>query len=110
LILANLALAGMPILAGFPPRLAVWEGLATNSLPLALCVLVGSLGLFSSAVRSLAAFTSVPEGTKWGSRETLVQRLLLLAGLLSLFLLGLFPQWVLPLWNKLPAIFPNLPQ
>jgi len=110
LILANLALAGMPLLAGFPPRLAIWEGMASSSIPLAFCVVIGSLGLFVSAVRTLAALTSAPEGTAWGARETHVQRLLVLVGLLGLFLLGLFPQWALPLWTKLPAIFTHLSQ
>ncbi len=110
LILANLALAGMPLLADFPLRLAIWEGMAASSLPLALCVLIGSLGFFASAVRTLTALTSAPEGTPWGTRETLVQRLLLLTGMLGLFLLGLFPQWALPLWKSLPALFTHLTQ
>ncbi len=110
LIMANLALAGLPILAGFPAHQAVWEGLAHGSLPLALWVLVGSLGLFASAVRVLAALTSAPEGTNWVTRETQAQRLLEGIGLLGLFLLGLFPQWALLLWTKLPAIFEHLGQ
>ena len=69
LVLANLALAGMPLLAGFPAHQAVWEGLARSSLPVAFWVLIGSLGLFASAVRVLAALTAAPEGTPWGARE-----------------------------------------
>jgi NADH-quinone oxidoreductase subunit N len=110
LVLANLALAGMPLLAGFPAHQAVWEGLARNSLPVAFWVLIGSLGLFASAVRVLAALTAAPEGTPWGTRETQTQRLLLVIGLLGLFVLGLFPQWALPLWTKLPTIFAHLGQ
>ena len=110
LVLANLALAGMPLLAGFPAHQAVWEGLARISLPVAFWALIGSLGLFASAVRVLAALTEVPEGTPWGARETRTQRLLLATGVLGLFVLGLFPEWVLPLWTKLPAIFLHLGQ
>jgi len=110
LILAILSLAGLPLLAGFPAHQAVWEGLAHSSLPLALWVLVGSLGLFASAARVLSALTSAPEGTNWGTRETRVQRLILGVGSLALLLLGLFPQWALPLWTKLPAIFEHLGQ
>lgn len=110
LILANLALAGMPLLAGFPIQLAVWEGLARSSLPLAFWVLIGSLGLFISAVRVLAALVSAPEGTTWGIRETRSQLFFEILGFVGLFLLGLFPQWTLPLWTKLPAIFEHLGQ
>jgi NADH-quinone oxidoreductase subunit N len=110
LVLANLALAGMPLLAGFPAHQAVWEGLARTSIPVAFWVLMGSLGLIASAVRVLAALTAAPEGTPWGARETRTQRLLLAVGVLGLFVLGLFPEWALPLWNKLPALFQHLGQ
>jgi len=110
LVLANLSLAGMPLLAGFPSHQAVWEGLARNSLSVAFWVLLGSLGLFAAAVRVLGALVAAPEGTLWGSRENTTQRLLLAFGMLTLFVLGLFPEWVLPLWTKLPAIFQHLGQ
>jgi NADH:ubiquinone oxidoreductase subunit 2 (subunit N) len=110
LVLANLALAGMPLLAGFPPHQAIWEGLASKSLPMVMWMLTGTLGLFFSAVRVLMAFATVPEGAQWESRETIPQRILLSIGFLALLLLGLFPQWVLPLWTKLPVIFTHLGQ
>ncbi|MBE3117209.1 MAG: hypothetical protein IMZ50_00455 [Candidatus Atribacteria bacterium] len=108
LVLANLALAGMPLLAGFPPHQAIWEGLASTSLPVVIWVLIGNLGLFFSAVRVMLAFAAAPEGAHWESRETAAQRILLAVSFLALLLLGLFPQWVLPLWTKLPAIFTHL--
>ncbi|HEX7619623.1 MAG TPA: proton-conducting transporter membrane subunit [Anaerolineales bacterium] len=110
LVLANLALAGMPLLAGFPPHQAIWEGLASKSLLMVMWMLTGTLGLFFSAVRVLMAFATVPEGAQWESRETIPQRILLSIGFLALLLLGLFPQWVLPLWTKLPVIFTHLGQ
>jgi hypothetical protein len=79
-------------------------------LTLALWVLVGSLGLIASAVRVMASLTSAPARTNWETHETQTQRILVMVGLLGLFLLGLFPQWVLPLWTKLPAIFEHLGQ
>jgi NADH-quinone oxidoreductase subunit N len=110
LFLANLTLAGMPLLAAFPAHQAVWEGLARVSLPISFLVFIGSLGLVASAVRVLAALFSALEETDWGIRETLSQRFFVVVGLLGLFLLGLFPQWALPLWTKLPVIFEHLGQ
>lgn len=110
LILASLALAGMPLLAGFPAHQAIWEGLASSSLPLAFWVFIGSLGLFASAVRMLAALVTAPKEIHWKAGETRTHRFFLLGGILALFLFGLFPQWVLPLWTKLPAIFEYLGQ
>jgi NADH:ubiquinone oxidoreductase subunit 2 (subunit N) len=110
LILSNLSLAGIPLLAGFPAHQAVWEGLARSSLSLAFWVFIGSFGLCASAVRVLAALVMTPEGVRWEVRETRPQQFFLAVGWLTLFLLGLFPQWVLPLWTKLPALFEHLGQ
>jgi NADH-quinone oxidoreductase subunit N len=104
LALSILALAGLPLLAGFPAHQAVWEALASISLPFTSWVFIGSIGLFVSAVRVLLAFTIAPSKSPWEIRETTGQRLFVGAGILGLFLLGLFPQWALPLWTKLPAI------
>jgi NADH-quinone oxidoreductase subunit N len=110
LLLSNLAMAGMPLLAGFPPHLAVWEKLASSSTGFAIWVLAGGVGLFLSAIRTLMAIFISPEGIHWESHETISQRILLSIGCLALVLLGLFPQWVLPLWTKLPEIFNHVGQ
>ena len=110
LVLANLSFAGMPLLAGFPPHQAIWEGLASKSLPVVVWVLIGIIGLFFSAIRVMLAIVGTLEGTHWESHETRVQRVLLVLGSLALLLLGLFPQWALPLWTKLPSFFIHLGQ
>jgi NADH-quinone oxidoreductase subunit N len=110
LVLANLALAGMPLLATFPSRQALWEGLAATSLPNAIWALIGSIGLLVSTVRVLTAVTAAQEGVRWESHETSTQRVFLIVGCTAIILLGLFPQWVLPLWTKLPVIFSHLGQ
>ena len=110
LVLANLTLAGMPLLAGFPPHQAIWEGLGAKSLQMVLWILIGNLGLFVSAIRVMMVITRAEEGSKWESRESNLQKLLLSIGLLALFILGIFPQWVLPLWTKLPTVFIHLGQ
>jgi formate hydrogenlyase subunit 3/multisubunit Na+/H+ antiporter MnhD subunit len=110
LVLANLALAGMPLLAGFPSRQALWEELAITSLPNVIWALVGSIGLLVSAVRVMIAISATQAGIQWESHETGAQRVLLLIGFFAILLLGLFPQWVLPLWTKLPVIFSHLGQ
>ena len=110
IVLAHLSTAGFPLLAGFPPRLGLWEGLAGNSLLLAVWLLVGTLGLLTGAVRSLAALVMAPEYAPWESNETWTQRLMLGLGILGLFLLGVFPQVVGPLLENLPLMFSRLGQ
>jgi NADH-quinone oxidoreductase subunit N len=108
ILFSAFSILGLPLLAGFPPRQALWHGLATTSLSSVGWVLIGCIGLFIFAAKVLTIMVSAPEGTRWESRETWTQRILLTIGMLMMILLGLFPDWVLPLWNKLPTVFPHL--
>jgi NADH-quinone oxidoreductase subunit N len=108
LILATLSNAGFPLLAGFPPRLALWEALAQGSIGAAIWYLVGLLGLLVSAVRMLAVLVREKEETPWVFKEDLVQRGMLGLGVIGLFVLGLFPQAVGPIIDKLPLMFTHL--
>jgi NADH:ubiquinone oxidoreductase subunit 2 (subunit N) len=107
-ILAHLSLAGIPLLACFPIRQALWEGLARQSPGAAIWVLIGSLGLVTGSIRSLAVLSMAPEGTRWEVHESWPQRIFLMLGALALILLGLFPQWATPLLTWLPSVFEHL--
>jgi NADH-quinone oxidoreductase subunit N len=109
-VLSNLALSGLPLLASFPAHQAILEKLTAGSQFLAFWVVLGSMGLFLSAIRVLATFSNASKGSTWCTHETRGQRFLMICGLLGLFLLGIFPQWALPLWTKLPLIFEHLSQ
>lgn len=106
--LAHLSVAGLPLLAGFPFRLAIWERLAMQSPPAAIWLGLGLLGLLTGAMRTLATLAMAPAGTDWTSRETWPQRILLAAGILLLIVIGLFPGLALPLPVDLTALFEQL--
>ena len=108
LILATLSNAGFPLLAGFPPRLALWQSLAQESTGAAIWYLVGLLGLLLGAVRMLAVLVMQKEETGWSLNENLVQRGMLGVGILGLFIIGIFPQSVGPIVEKLPLMFQHL--
>lgn len=108
LVLASLALTGMPLMASFPIRQVLWEKLAMFSSPSALWFGIATLGLWIGALRSLAVLIAAPEDMPWKSQETWDQRVLIGLGLLGLFVFGLFPQWVQPLLVNLPAMFEHL--
>lgn len=108
LVLAAFSSAGLPLLAGFPPRLALWEGLARDSFGAALWFLVGLLGLLTGALRILAILVMAPEGAVWSSHETRSQRVMLGIGVVALLLLGSLPQLVRPLLVDLPLMFLHL--
>ncbi len=107
-VFSNFTLAGMPLLAAFPARQALWQNLAAQSLSLALWFGLASIGLWIVALRSLAVLTMFPDHTPWASRETWPQRILLGVGLFGLFVSGIFPQWTQPLLANLPAMFEYL--
>jgi len=109
LVLASLAVTGAPLLASFPMRQVLWENLALVSLSSALWFGFANLGLWIGALRSLAVLIASPDEKKpWKSLETWDQRFLIGVGLLTLFVLGLFPQWAQPLLSNLPAMFEHL--
>lgn len=105
---AHFSSSGIPLLAGFPPRVAIWETLSETSLLAAFWFGIGLLGLFLSAVRSLAALVSAADFPYWQSQENWPQRILLGAGIVVLFLLGLFPQIVQPLLSTFASMFEHL--
>jgi NADH-quinone oxidoreductase subunit N len=108
LVIANLSMAGMPLLAGFPPHLAIWMEMVPISLPIVIWGLVGCVGLFIGAVRVLLVISTPSEGNNWESQETSAQRVTLFIGIFVLLFLGLFPQWVMSIWIKLPEVFIHL--
>jgi NADH:ubiquinone oxidoreductase subunit 2 (subunit N) len=109
-VLSNFALAGFPLLAGFPPHLALWSGLAKYSISSVFWAVAGILGFLLCAIRVLVIFVSSPTSVAWEMRETSWQRILLAAGFLALLLFGLFPQWITHFWENFPAILPHLGQ
>ena len=108
LILSALSTAGFPLLAGFPPRLALWNGLAQQSLSAGFWFLIGILGLAAGAIRMLAIMVIADEKIIWTSKESWAQRSLLGIGVIGLFILGLFPQIANPILDKLPLMFQHL--
>ncbi|MBN1454477.1 MAG: hypothetical protein JW963_25895 [Anaerolineales bacterium] len=108
LILAHFSVAGFPLLAGFPIRLALWEGLASQSLGAAFWFLVGVLGLLTGATRTLAVLVMAPQGTGWELQERWGSGIMIGLGVIGLFILGIFPQIFRPIMANLPAMFEHL--
>jgi multicomponent Na+:H+ antiporter subunit D len=108
-ILANLSIAGFPLLAGFPVRIGLFESLARISLGETIWLSLGVLGLLAGAFRTLMVATRSEEsGVE--VRETRTQLILIAAAVLALFVMGLVPQASRFLLDNLPALFGNLGQ
>lgn len=108
MIVATLSTGSFPLLAGFPSRLALWEGLARVSIGAAVWMAIGIIGLLISAFRSLAVISMADEYSAWTFRETPTQITMLGLGMLGLFILGLFPQSVQVFLADLPLMFEHL--
>jgi len=108
IILAHFSVAGFPLLAGFPIRLALWEGLASQSLGVAFWFLIGILGLLTGATRTLAVLVMAPQGTGWEVKDRWGSGILIGLGMIGLFVLGIFPQLFRPIMANLPAMFEHL--
>jgi len=108
LVLATLSTSGLPLLAGFPARLALWDGLARVSLTSALWMGVGIIGLFTASFRTLAVISMADEYTGWEVSEDWLQGIMLGLGMIGLFILGLFPQAAQYFLSNLPAMFEHL--
>ena len=108
MIIATLSTGAFPLLAGFPARLALWEGLSRVSLGASVWLGIGILGLLTSAFRSLAVISTAEEYTTWERRESLAQAIMLGLGIIGLFILGLFPQIAQYFLSELPAMFEHL--
>ena len=108
LILANLSMAGLPLLAGFPARLLLGNALNGQSNSLAPLLLVGLLGILVASFRSLAALFRPHSTDGWRLRETRLQVVMLGAGMGLLIALGLFPQLTQGFLSGLAGMFEHL--
>ena len=108
LVLASLSTSAFPLLAGFPARLALWENLARVSLPAALWMGIGIVGLLTGSFRSLAVLSMADEYTSWELHEDWLQGIMLGLGMIGLLILGIFPQFVQYFLSDLPTMFDHL--
>lgn len=119
IILATFSLAGLPMLASFPSQIALWASLSQNSLPITLLALAGNSSLFIAGLRSMAVLVTRPPAdsdleepatrVKWSINEPFILAMLLALGILMLFIIGITPQWFLPLISEQPAFIIQTP-
>jgi len=107
-VLAHFSVAGFPLLAAFPIRLALWAGLANRSLGLAFWFLVGVLGLLTGATRTLAVLVKSSHENSWELHDQWDESILIGLGILGLFMLGVFPQISRLFLADLPIMFEHL--
>ncbi len=106
LLIAIFSMGGLPLLAGLPARLALLQTVSGVSILVAVWAALGSVGLLFGGGRILS-YMVLGEG-EWKIQEGWLQRISLSAGTGLLLLIGVFPQWFLPLMSPLLAAFERL--
>ncbi len=102
ILVAFFSFGGLPLLAVFPTRQALWQAESGS-----VWILVGQIGLWAASLRTLTVFLmgkppAEGDPSPWGTR------LLLGFGISLNFLVGLFPRVFLPLMGFLSDIFEHL--
>jgi NADH-quinone oxidoreductase subunit N len=102
--LSIFCLAGVPLLASFPIRMGLLEGLAVTAPQIVWWSMFGSAGLLLGGFRTLAVLVAGADENGWRITEPRLLVVYLLIGGLGLILLGLFPH----LLNQILVNFPGL--
>lgn len=103
--MAVFSLAGLPILASYPIRLAILQSLSSSAPQVVSLALLGSLGLLTGGVRALAVFLDHPDRRTWKFSEPRLLLFYLLIGSCGLLLFGLAPQLLTQAFADLLAVF-----
>lgn len=110
LLLAQLTIAGLPLLAVFPAKLSILSAALKNRPSIGLWVFLGSFGLFFFTFRLLASLikpVKTNEAKVWSISERMTEYLPILIMILVLMILGLFPNLLENITSTLTA-FPQL--
>jgi NADH-quinone oxidoreductase subunit N len=91
IVLAHLSMAGFPLLAGFPVRIALWENLFQVAPLNIIWALLGTAGLLVGAMRTLAVLVMGKEETTWQLSENRTLQFLTGIGIAVLIFLGIVP-------------------
>jgi len=92
-LFAEFSIAGLPLLAGFPALLEIWQRLSFTSPLSTIWAFLGSVGLLAGSLRSFAVLVMGSETTRTDKKQSLSSKILIIMGVAGLFLMGLFPHW-----------------
>ena len=108
IIVALFSLAGLPLLAGFPFKLGVIEGLSSELPAISFWAILGSFGLIAGTIRMLISMVSEGIENDEKSREPRLLIIFLAIGIGLLFLIGLYPNLILQVVTRFPEAFAAL--
>ena len=111
LIIAQLSIAGLPLLGTFPIKIAMLSEVFTNGVALGLWIFVGNIGLFVFSIRLLVSLVQPDEqqrGNAWTVLEKRQVYIPLILMILLIILTGLFPNGIQSNITKILTTFTHL--
>ena len=105
IIVPLFSLAGLPLLAGFPFKLGVIEGLSSELPAISFWAILGSFGLIAGTIRMLISMVSDGIESDEKPREPSLLIIFLTIGIGLLFLIGLYPNLILQVITRFPEAF-----
>lgn len=110
LIVAQLSIAGIPLLASFPVKRMIWFTAAQPDLLNALWIFIGSLGIYIFTIRVLMHFMKVDETPKtWKITEKTNFVIPTAIAFFFILFIGLLPHLLLPGLTKIIGAFTRFP-
>jgi NADH-quinone oxidoreductase subunit N len=110
LIVAQLSIAGIPLLASFPVKRMIWFTAAQPDLLNALWIFIGSLGIYIFTIRVLMHFLKVDETPKaWKLSEKASLLIPIAVAFCFILFIGLLPYLFLPGLTKIMDAFTRFP-
>lgn len=110
LLLAYFSIAGFPLLAGFPVRIAILGAFQDRSIFSLTFIFLGIIGVFIGGLRTIAVLIDNKTSTGWQRKETAWELTFLAIGSLSMFIIGLFPKWFIPVMFHVIESFDHIGQ
>lgn len=108
IVAAIFCFAGLPLLAGFPIKLGVIEGLSGQSPAIAIWVVLGAFGLLIGGIRASLVMVSEEAETLESLPISRVLVIFLVIGVVLLFLIGLLPNLLMRVITGFPGAFTSL--
>lgn len=102
-LIALFCIAGMPLLASFPIKLAILEGISVSIPQVSIWVILGSLGLLAGAARLMLSMVSDSRENLEIQPESRLLKVFLLVGILILVMIGIFPNIFIQLVSNFPV-------
>ena len=108
LLVAQFSIGGMPLLAGFPLRVALLQEISLELPGIGWSILVSIVGLWVAGVHTLSVVINSPTPWKKFLDSNIVINFLVAIGVISLIVLGLLPQLYTEVMEKLLLPFAHL--